>query len=54
MTKQELYEIIKNNLDFLSQIGDLNSEMLVDGMYVGTGFIAKQWNSINEFLNEFK
>ena len=44
---KELQEIIKNNLDFLSQIGDLNTRVILLGLVD----LTKVFNSINDLLN---
>jgi len=53
MNFKELQDIIKNNLDFLSQIGDFNSNIGAQGIDNEDGyFVSKGWDSINEFLME--
>jgi len=53
MTFKELQEIIKNNLDFLSQLGDLNINIHIYGIYDEHNYyIDSNYDSINEFLKE--
>ena len=55
MNFRELYLAIKNNLDFLSQIGDLSSGMGVQGIDNEKGYyISRGWDSVNEFLQEME